>query len=458
ISTYSVFVRDDSEFEIVDDVKDKVVLVQDGDLGHDFVVENSFGGEIITYPDFDEVFEKFSDGIGDCLIHSRLQGIRYLKRNNISDIRVLDESVLQQKYCMAVAEGNEKLLAVLNEGLSILKTNGTYDTIYNKWFGAYEKDPMNWRDFFIYFLWVFLPLLVITLAALLWSYSLKKQVRKKTEALNRELIIKNRIQEELENNRQQLEDQNKKLLYQNHEIARINEELALAKDNAEKNDYQKTAFLANMSHEIRTPMNAIIGFCELLDQDPAEDETSKYTEIIAQSAQRLLHLLNDIIDISKIESGQIGIHKTHVNAERLVNSLVAFYQMQARNKGLNFIFSPDEKYRNFEFSTDEHRVTQVLNNFLSNAFRHTDFGTIEVGYTIRENHSILFWVKDTGKGIDAEEQGQVFERFYQAKTHQAGGAGLGLAIAKSIVEYMGGEIGLESKIGEGSTFWFSLPV
>jgi len=457
IGTYSVFIRNDSEIETFEDVKDKVILVQKGDLAHDYILENNMGRKIITTSDFTELLTRLSEGEGDCAILARLQGTSFLQSSGIKNVRESGITVLQRKYCMAVAEGNQELLAVLNEGLNIIKINGTYDEIYEKWFGVYEEQSFTWQDALSYFLWIGLPLLLIVLASLAWNYTLKKQIRKKTLDLKNELRKRQKVQGKLEESQSQLEKQNKQLLHQNTQIALMNEDLVKAKRQAEENDRLKTAFLANMSHEIRTPMNAIIGFCGLLETDDDEIRKGEYTKVISQSAHRLLHLLNDIIDISKIESGQIGFSLQKTDLRKILDELKRHYEVQCREKEIEFIFNPDPAFPALWLTTDEHRVDQVLKNFLSNAVKHTPSGVIELSYQVETDY-VLFRVKDTGNGIHPDETAHVFERFYQGRKNRSGGTGLGLAISKSIVENLGGETGVESEPGKGSTFWFTHPL
>ncbi|MGM0376826.1 MAG: transporter substrate-binding domain-containing protein [Bacteroidota bacterium] len=457
IGTYTVFIRNDSEIESLEDIEDKVILVQEGDLAHDYVRENSMGDKIITVPDFSELLPRLAEGEGDCAILARLQGTRFLQRRGINNVRESGITVVQRKYCMAVAEGNPELLAALNEGLNIIKINGTYDEIYEKWFGVYEEQGFTWQDALSYFLWIALPLLLIILASLAWNYTLKKQIRKKTLDLKIELRKRQEVQRKLEESQFQLEKQNQHLLYQNRQIALMNEDLVKAKERAEENDRLKTAFLANMSHEIRTPMNAIIGFCGLLETDDDEIRKGEYTELISQSAHRLLNLLNDIIDIAKVESGQIGFSLQNTDIRKIIDELKLHYEVQCREQGIAFIFNPDKEHSSLRLTTDEHRMDQVLKNLLSNALKHTSSGSIELGYKV-DTGFVKFWVKDSGNGISPDEVMHVFERFYQGRKNRSGGTGLGLAISKSIVENLGGEIGVESAPEQGSTFWFTHPI
>jgi len=309
------------------------------------------------------------------------------------------------------------------------------------------------------------PLAGVILLFAIWTITLKKQVRKKTEALQKELGKRIEIQQKLEISEMDLMAQNEEyetineeLMERSREIEWMNKELIQAKNRAEENDHLKTTFLANMSHEIRTPMNGIIGFCELIETDIDESERILYAGIIAQGAHRLLHLLNDIIDISKIETGQVNFEYKTFNLNKLVNDWASFYALQATQKGLQF--KGEENHEEVTLYSDEQRLGQVLNNLLSNAIKHTEKGYVSIYFDLFDDY-VKVWVRDSGKGISVEEQAFIFNRFYQgtrAPNIEQKGTGLGLAIAHSIVTLLGGKIGVESTPEKGSTFWFTHPL
>lgn len=236
-------------------------------------------------------------------------------------------------------------------------------------------------------------------------------------------------------------------------------ELKEAKDKAEESDKIKSAFLANMSHEIRTPMNGIIGFADLLNSpDLPEDKQRQFVDIINRSSKQLLSIINDIIDISKIESGQIVINNSTFNLNEAVKEIYEFYQPIALIKKIELTLSSNIDNRAF-IITDDVKLKQILTNLISNALKFTESGKIEIHYTVKTQH-IEFFVRDTGIGIENEYIETIFERFRQVEysnKRNYGGTGLGLAIAKAYSELLGGTIGVSSEVNKGSTFSFSIP-
>jgi len=242
---------------------------------------------------------------------------------------------------------------------------------------------------------------------------------------------------------------------------RLEKELIKAKERAEESDRLKTAFLANMSHEIRTPINGIIGFSQLLEQafdDPEKRE--EFIQIIRTNANLLLSLIDDIIDVSRIQEGQVKLKKTIVNINLLLDDILTPY-MNPISQGKDIQTQIEKSLPDEEaiVLADPLRLKQILNNLISNAFKFTEKGSITVGYTV-DNDMIIFYVADTGIGIPKNKQEEIFQRFMQADvslTRRYGGTGLGLAISKGLVELMGGKIWVESTEGIGSKFYFSIP-
>lgn len=238
------------------------------------------------------------------------------------------------------------------------------------------------------------------------------------------------------------------------------EELVLAKDKAEENNRLKTAFLQNISHEIRTPMNGILGFSELLKTPGLSGaEQLEFVNIIEQSGKRMLNLINDIVDISKIESGQMEIHIQDTSLNPILCDLLHFFRPEARSKGLLINLRCGLPDSEDAVSTDAAKLTQVLSNLINNAVKFTSQGKIEFGYLLKGNW-LEFYVQDTGVGIPENQKSAIFESFIQGNmslTRNFEGTGLGLSIAKAMIELLGGTIWFESEIGRGSDFWFRIP-
>ena len=236
-------------------------------------------------------------------------------------------------------------------------------------------------------------------------------------------------------------------------------ELTIAKEKAEESDRLKTSFLANLSHEIRTPINGIIGFSSLLaHKDISIDKKENYTELIQNNCTHLLSLVNNIIDISKIEVRQIAIHEEIIDLhEILENVFNNFNNVKYTKNKIKFILKKENQNKVFKIKADSLKIKQVLFNLVSNAFKFTEEGRIEFGYTFKNDTNLLFYVKDTGIGIPKDGQKIIFERFRQIESEKDyGGTGLGLTISKSFVELMGGKIEVNSN-KNGSDFHFTIP-
>ncbi len=239
------------------------------------------------------------------------------------------------------------------------------------------------------------------------------------------------------------------------------EDLMAAKEKAEESDRLKSAFLANMSHEIRTPMNGILGFASLLKEPHlSESERENFVNIIEKSGERMLATLNDLIDISKIESGVVEIEYSELHVHLELQLLFNFFNPEAAKKGLLLFYNFQKEKVDFTMKTDRLKVLAVMSNLIKNALKYTLKGNVEFGWKL-ENDQILFFVKDTGIGIDEKKKDAVFERFIQADisiSRNFEGSGLGLSISKAYVEMLGGRIWFESVLGKGSEFYFLLPV
>ena len=241
-------------------------------------------------------------------------------------------------------------------------------------------------------------------------------------------------------------------IYDITSLKKIQTELITAKSKAEQSDKLKSVFLANMSHEVRTPLNAILGFSNLLITASDTESRNSYIRIIQDNNDILLKLFNNILDLSKIETETSKFVYSDVDINLLISELQKLYQRYSEHIHIETNLSP----QNIIIRTDLERVKQVLSNFLNNALKFTKQGEITIGCKTQDKE-IYLYVKDSGIGIPPEQQSQIFKRFVKLDG-QKPGAGLGLAICSLVIEKLNGKIGVESRIGEGSTFWFTLPL
>ncbi len=290
------------------------------------------------------------------------------------------------------------------------------------------------------------------------SLSIEKFSRK-------DFISQNLLKEEQEKVKIINRSLERRVLERTEELTKLNHDLKLAKTKAEESDKLKSVFLSNMSHEIRTPMNGIIGFARLLKKDNLSNiKKTKYVDIIVESGMHLLKIINDIIDISKIEANLIELNNEPCCLNHIMDEIreYALLELKINNKN-NISFSIEKGLSNNEsfVTCDKTRVRQILINLLTNAIKFTNEGFIKVEYQVINDENLLFTVKDSGIGIPSEDHKTIFERFRQAEGRlikKYGGSGLGLSISHSLIKMLGGDIWLESSPGKGSNFFFTLPL
>ena len=230
--------------------------------------------------------------------------------------------------------------------------------------------------------------------------------------------------------------------------------LSEAMEKAEQANQLKSAFLANMSHEIRTPLNAIVGFSNMLPEVDDREEMREYTDIIETNTNLLLQLINDILDMSKIEAGTFDFCPALIDVNQTMEEIEQSMQLRLKNDAVTFTFC--ERLPECMLYIDKNRLMQLLSNFIVNAIKFTKSGSIRMGYRMKDINTIYFYVSDTGCGMSPEQCRHVFERFVKYNPFIQG-TGLGLSICHMIVEHLKGEIGVNSEEGKGSTFWFTLP-
>ncbi|MDA3955029.1 MAG: response regulator [Bacteroidales bacterium] len=244
------------------------------------------------------------------------------------------------------------------------------------------------------------------------------------------------------------------------ERKKADEEIINAKEKAEESDRLKTSFLLNVSHEIRTPMNGIMGFSKLL-QKPGNslEKSNRYTSIIVDSGNQLLSIIDDILDVSKIETGQIDLFEEEINLDSILNDILTLFKIRTDEKGLSLNLITDVSIKNPVILVDKSKFKQIFFNLIGNALKFTDKGNIDFGYKIKGNQ-LEFFVKDTGIGISKKYQKDIFDRFHKIENHATklyGGTGLGLSICSGLLEKMGGEIWVVSEENKGAVFYFTIP-
>ena len=273
-------------------------------------------------------------------------------------------------------------------------------------------------------------------------------------------LINEGLEEQVKNRTKELDKRNDKLEREILSREIIEQKLTVAKEKAEESDRLKTAFLANMSHEIRTPMNGILGFTELLKEpDLTGDEKDKYIQIIQKSGDRMLNTVNDIIEVSKIETGLLKAEYGTISINNILHELFQFFELEVTNKGMNLEFHTGLSEQDSMIRSDNSMLVSIVTNLVKNAIKYSKNGTIKFGYQLKDD-TLEFYVKDEGIGISEKQQTSIFNRFTQEnqdKSKAVEGSGLGLSISKAYIELLNGKIWVESTVGEGSCFYFTHP-
>lgn len=418
--------------ELLRTTKQPLVAMWENDVLIHYVLSINPAARFIYINNYEKLISSLDREDITCIIAQRIGSMYYAKKLGKNYIRTSEHRILERNMGFKVAENSPELAKILNNGLEVILSNGEYQRIYDKWITDYNKNDNDWHNYLKYILIISSIIAVLFLLLLIINRILQTRVKNKTKDLQQQLQLNSQIMIELEEQ----------------------------KFKAEESDKMKSAFLANMSHEIRTPMNGILGFAELLkSEDYSHEEQKQFVEIILQSGDRMLNTINNIIDVSKLESGAEKKQISAVNITNIMHELQSFFTPEARSKGIKLIFSENILPSTKDFYTDEYKLNSILTNLIKNALKFTSKGEINVTYLMDEKEA-RFTVSDTGIGIAKDKQSAVFEQFVQANfSHSSGyeGSGLGLSISKGYVELLQGEIKLESILDKGTTFDVRIP-
>lgn len=372
-----------------------------------------------------EGFNLLAKGEVDAIYDDLAPLYHIISSTNLNNIKIALIEYNGEGSTIGLRNDDLVLLSVMNKAILGI-TSEEKNKVREKWL------QIGLHDYTKYYIAIGI-LLLIAILILVWNRMLNLIVKSKTHQLVKELA----------------------------ERKKIEEELYKAKEKAEESDQLKSAFLANMSHEIRTPMNGIIGFSEMLLNPGLNAELrDKYARIVVNSGEQLLSIVNDILDISRIEAEKIEVNKEVININHLFDELKEFFTIKTSKKKLKLLIEKGCEDIDCYFYTDKIKLKQVLSNLISNAIKFTDSGHVKFGYSLTEKKSeVLFFVEDTGIGINPEIQPKIFDRFRQAEldvTRQYGGTGLGLSISEKLIKLLGGNIWVESEPAMGSTFYFQI--
>lgn len=396
------------------------IAVVDDYAIHNYLSDNYPDLTILPMPDDIACLKAVSFQEADAMVSSQALAVYFIQKEAISNLHIVGSAEYNNILAFAVRKDWPILTRIIDKGLSRISHSERNDII-SHWMQLSPISFWKQRHFWIVILLLGgVSILLISIIAL-WNQTLTRKVNLRTQQLQK------------------------------------------AKERAEESNRLKSSFLANMSHEIRTPLNAIQGFAELLNQNELNSEKKdKYTNIIVTNCKSLIHLINEILDLSKIEAEQITIRKNDIDIHTMMNEIIQLHSGTLKQKPdvslkLNIDLPPSINIIN----TDEQRLKQILNNLISNATKFTHSGEIVVEINQFNEKELLFFVKDTGIGIDSESQKIIFDRFTKIEkdtTKLYRGSGLGLHISKKLLELLGGKIWVESDPAKGSIFYFTLPI
>ncbi len=413
-------------------IKDPLIVSWKNDVLVHYLKSINPNARLIFVDNYKDLLDKLELEEVTCAFSQKIATMYYAGLLNKNYIQTGHEEILERNMGFKISKNAPELEEILNNGLEVIMSNGEYQQIYSKWIKEYNSPGNGWYHLIKYFVIAGILVLLVIFILLVFNNILQLRVKKRTNDLQHQLDLNTKITKELEKQ----------------------------KIKAEESDKMKSAFLANMSHEIRTPMNGIMGFTELLkSHDYSQDERKSFINIIQQSGERMLTTINNIIEISKIESGLESIQISETDIEKTVNELFHFFNQEARKKGIELIIEKKINKQEQTFYSDNYKINSILTNLIKNALKFTSKGSVKIGYVISDD-AVSFYVSDTGIGIEKEKQRAIFNYFVQADSSTSSrfeGSGLGLSICKEYTKMLNGKIWVESEINKGSTFYVHIP-
>ena len=412
-------------------IPEPVVVLWNNDVLIRYVTTINPNTKFVFVDSYTDLVNKLEDNNVTCALAERNAVLYYVDILGKTDIEAGNEAILERPLGFKVAGDKPELVEMLNNGLEVLLANGEYKTSYDKWIKTYE-DTNYTKTFLKYIVIAAFVISCLILFLLVFNQVLQIRVRNQTKDLQLQLALNTKITRELE----------------------------IQKTKAEESDRMKSAFLANMSHEIRTPMNGILGFTDLLKSNQySSEEQLHFIDIIQQSGERMLTTINNILEISKIESGVETLHPSPLNLKLIINELYQFFKVEASQKGIDLQLEEIAYDNSVVFISDAHKVNSILTNLIKNALKFTFEGWVKISYNVTGEQA-EFSISDTGIGIPQDKHKAIFEYFVQADSSHSSrfeGSGLGLSISKNYVKMLQGDIRIESEPKKGTTFYVTLP-
>ncbi|WP_347840924.1 ATP-binding protein [uncultured Draconibacterium sp.] len=429
---YNSNFRKNLSIETLRTIKEPQVALWKNEVLIRYVLSINPSAKFVYATDYDHLVKLLENENTICAIAQRIGGTYYVKKHQKDYIKTTNHRILERNMGFMLSANSVELAAILNNAMEVLLSNGEYQKMYDKWLTEYDAENNGLQAYLRYIIFISAVVFTIILLLIIINQILQSRVRNRTYDLQHQLDLNSEIMKEL----------------------------SRQKNIAEQSDRMKSAFLANMSHEIRTPMNGILGFAELLkSQEYSKEEELQFITIIQQSGDRMLDTINNILDISKIESGNEEAQIKQVNIKQIIDELGDFFNAEANEKGIKLTTNATITENDSAFYTDNYKLNSILTNLIKNAIKFTNKGSVEISYALTPEE-LKLTVSDTGIGISPEKQKAIFDYFVQADhSHSSGyeGSGLGLSITRGYVELLHGSISVSSEPGKGTSFEVRIP-